>query len=46
MITIAGIILTDLMLLVLFICYYRQELGLTVNGSSDAPILHKRPTGK
>jgi hypothetical protein len=43
MITIIGIVLADLILLVLFICFYRQELGLTVNGSNDAPIVRKRP---
>ena len=46
MITIIGIILADLIVLVLFIGHYRQELGLTVNGSNDAPILHKRRAEK
>jgi hypothetical protein len=46
MVTIIGIILADLIVLVLFICHYRQELGLTVNGSNDAPILHKRRAEK
>ncbi len=42
MITVMGIILADVIVLAIFICFYRQELGLTVNGSNDAPILHKR----
>ena len=46
MVTIVGIILADLILLVLFICFYWQELGLTVNGSNDAPIVRKRPAEK
>lgn len=45
MITIIGIILADVIVLAIFIGFYRQELGLTVNGSNDAPILRKRPAG-
>lgn len=42
MITIIGIILADLVVALLFIYHYRQELGLTVNGSSDKPALPKK----
>ena len=42
MVTIIGIILADLVVFMLFIYYYRQELGLTVNGSSDQPFLRRR----
>jgi hypothetical protein len=46
MVTIIGIILADVIVLVIFICHYRQELGLTVNGSYDAPVFHKRRAEK
>lgn len=46
MTAIIGIILADVIVLVIFICFYRQELGLTVNGSNDAPILRKKHAGK
>jgi len=35
MLTIIGIVLADLIVVTLFIYYYRKELGLTVTGSSD-----------
>lgn len=41
MVTILGIILADVLVLLLYIYFYRQELGLTVAGSSDAPVLRK-----
>jgi hypothetical protein len=46
MITITGIIFADVIVLAIFVYFYRQEVGLTVNGSSDAPIMHKRQTEK
>jgi hypothetical protein len=43
MLTAIGIILTDVLLFVLFVCEYRQELGLSVNGSHDLPVARKKP---
>ena len=41
--TAIGIILADVLLFVLYVCQYRQELGLSVNGSHDLPVARKRP---
>jgi hypothetical protein len=41
MVTIIGIVLADLIVVALFIYQYRQELGLTVNGSYDLPTVRK-----
>lgn len=46
MVTIIAIILADLLVLLLFIYQYRQETGLTVNGSHDLPVLRKKPASK
>jgi hypothetical protein len=43
MATAFGIILADVLLFVFFVCQYRQELGLSVNGSHDAPVVRKKP---
>lgn len=43
MATVLGIILTDVLLFVLYVCQYRQELGLTVNGAYDTPVVRKKP---
>jgi hypothetical protein len=45
MATALGIILADLLLFVFYVCQYRQELGLSVNGSHDAPVARKKPAG-
>jgi len=45
MLTIVAIILADLIVVSLFIYRYRQELGLTVNGSHDKPVVRKRFVG-
>jgi hypothetical protein len=42
MVTAVGIILTDVLLFVLFVFEYRQELGLSVNGSHDLPVARKK----
>jgi len=41
-----GIILADLFVFLLFVYQYRQELGLTVNGSHDLPVVRKKPASK
>ncbi len=46
MVTVIGIILADFFVFLLFVYQYRQELGLTVNGSYDLPVLRKKPAGK
>jgi hypothetical protein len=46
MITIIAIIVTDLLVLLLFVYQYRQETGLTVNGAHDLPVLRKKPASK
>jgi hypothetical protein len=46
MVTAIGIILADVLLFVVFVCQYRQELGLSVNGSHDAPVVRKKPVKK
>jgi len=43
MVTIIGIVLADLIVVSLFIYYYRKELGLTVEGSTDKPAVRKKP---
>jgi hypothetical protein len=43
MATAIGIILADLLLFVFYVCQYRQELGLSVNGSHDAPVKRTKP---
>jgi len=45
MVLIVGIILADLIVVSLFMYQYRQELGLTVNGSHDKPVVRKRFRG-
>jgi hypothetical protein len=42
MITIISIILADVILFALFAYQYRQELGLTVNGAHDSPVVRKK----
>ncbi len=42
MATVMGIILADVLVFLLFVYQYRQELGLTVNGSHDLPVLRTR----
>ena len=46
MITVIAIILADLLVLLLFLYQYRQENGLTVNGSHDLPVVRKKPASK
>jgi hypothetical protein len=46
MVTIIGIILADVLVLLLFLYQYRQETGLTVNGSHDLPVVRKKPASK
>ena len=43
MITVLVIILADVLLFVFYVCQYRQELGLSVNGSHDAPVARQKP---
>ena len=43
MATAIGIILADVLLFVVFVCQYRQELGISVNGAHDAPVARKKP---
>jgi hypothetical protein len=43
MVTIIGIILADVFVFMLFAYRYRQELGLSVNGSHDLPVVRKKP---
>lgn len=43
MVTAIGIILADVLLFVFYVCQYRQELGLSVNGSHDIPVARKKP---
>lgn len=45
MITVIGIIVADLIVVALFIYQHRQELGLTVNGEYDLPVVRKKPVG-
>jgi hypothetical protein len=40
------VILADVLVFLLYVYQYRQELGLTVNGSHDMPVLRKKPTKK
>ncbi len=42
MITVVVIILADVLLFVFYVCQYRQELGLSVNGSHDAPVMRRK----
>jgi hypothetical protein len=42
MVTALWIIVADVLLLAICIVQYRQELGLTVNGSHDEPVRRKR----
>ena len=46
MIAIIGIILADVFVFLLFVYQYRQELGLTVNGSHDLPVMRKKTASK
>jgi hypothetical protein len=43
MTTVLGVILADVLLFVFYVCQYRQELGLSVNGSHDTPVVRKKP---
>jgi hypothetical protein len=43
MATAIGIILADVLLFVVFVCQYRQELGISVNGAHDVPVARKKP---
>jgi hypothetical protein len=43
MVTIIAIILADVLVFLLFVYQYRQELGFTVNGSHDQPVVRVRP---
>jgi hypothetical protein len=43
MVTVIAIILADVVLFLLYVYQYRQELGLSVNGSHDLPVVRKRP---
>jgi hypothetical protein len=43
MMTVIGIILADVLLFVFYVCQYRQELGLSVNGSHDVPVPRRKP---
>lgn len=43
MLTIIAILVTDLILLVVFVTQYRQELGGTVNGAHDTPPVRPKP---
>jgi hypothetical protein len=42
MVTAIGIIVADVLLFVFYVCQYRQELGLSVNGSHDTPVARKK----
>src|SRR5260370_40545490 len=42
MVTVIAIILADLLVFLLYVYQYRQEFGLTVNGSHDLPGLRKK----
>jgi hypothetical protein len=46
MVTVIAIILADLLLVLLYMYQYRQETGLTVNGSHDLPVVRKKPANK
>jgi hypothetical protein len=46
MVTVIGIILADVLVFLLFVYQYRQEMGLTVNGSHDLPVLRRKPASK
>ena len=43
MITVIGVILADVLVFLLYVYQYRQELGLTVNGEHDLPVVRKKP---
>ena len=43
MLAIIGIILADVIVILLFVYHYRQELGLAVQGSGDKPIVRRKP---
>jgi hypothetical protein len=45
MATAFGIILADVLLFVFYVVQYRQELGLSTNGSHDAPVARRKPAG-
>jgi hypothetical protein len=44
--TVIAIILADVLVFLLYVYQYRQELGLTVNGSHDMPVVRKKPAKK
>lgn len=46
MFTVIAIILADVFVFLLFVYQYRQELGLTVNGSHDMPVRRTKPADK
>ena len=37
------VLVADLLLLLFYVCQYRQELGLTVDGSHDEPVRRPPP---
>jgi len=46
MTTIIAIIVADVLVFLLYVYHYRQELGLTVNGSHDLPVVRKKPAAR
>jgi hypothetical protein len=43
---IIAVILADVLVFLLFVYQYRQEMGLTVNGEHDLPVVRKKPVKK
>ena len=43
MVTAIAILVTDVLLFVVFVAQYRQEIGMSVNGSHDIPPLRNKP---
>lgn len=41
MITAIAIVVTDVLLFLVFVSQYRQELGMTVSGAHDTPPIRK-----
>ena len=46
MTTIIAIIVADVLVFLFYVYHYRQELGLTVNGSHDLPVVRKTPAAQ
>jgi hypothetical protein len=42
MLTVIGIILADVIVILLFVYHYRQELGLAAQGSGDKQVVRKK----